>query len=177
MKKSAQPSIHISVGKQRLSLKRGRKVSRVFPVSTSQFGVGTEEGSFKTPTGKFRVGEKIGANQPTTIAYKARVPVEPTPEMLKGDDLVMSRILWLRGLEEANSNTYSRYIYIHGTNHEERIGEPASHGCIRMRNADVAELFELVPVGTPVVIAPPTLVKRGAKKPRKALRRETPLPK
>ena len=149
----------------------------MFPISTSQFGLGTEEGSFKTPTGRFRVAEKIGAGQPISIAYKARVPVQPTDEMLKGDDLVMSRILWLDGLEEANANTYSRYIYIHGTNHEERIGEPASHGCVRMKNADVAELFELVSVGTRVVIAPPSLVRRSRKKPRKALRRGAPLPK
>ncbi len=154
MKKSAQPSIHISVAKQRLSLKRGRKVVRVFAISTSQYGLGTEEGSFKTPTGKLRIAEKIGAGELRTIAYKSRVPVQPTPEMLASDDLVMTRILWLDGLEEANANTYSRYIYIHGTNHEGRIGEPASHGCVRMKNAEVAELFDAVLVGTPVVIAP-----------------------
>jgi lipoprotein-anchoring transpeptidase ErfK/SrfK len=162
-KKSAQPTLHISIGRQRLSLKRGRTTERTFLVSTSKFGLGSEEGSFKTPTGRFRIAEKIGAGEPVTIAYKSRVPVEPTPEMLSAADLVMSRILWLDGVEEANANTHRRYIYIHGTNHEELIGEPASHGCIRMKNADVAELFELVDVGTPVVIAAPKLVRRAGK--------------
>ncbi len=83
----------------------------------------------------------------------------------------MSRILWLDGLQEANANTYARYIYIHGTNHEELIGEPASHGCIRMKNADVAELFELVDTGTRVVIAAPRVVRRGAKKREKSVAR------
>ena len=125
----------------------------------------------KTPVGRFRVAEKIGAGQPTDIAYKARVPMRATAEALKGDDLIMSRILWLDGLEEANANTHRRYIYIHGTNHEEKIGEPASHGCIRMKNADIAELFELVEVGTPVVIAPPRLVSRAGKKRQKTVAR------
>ncbi len=91
--------------------------------------------------------------------------------MLESDDLVMSRILWLDGLEAANANTYSRYIYIHGTNHEEHIGEPASHGCVRMKNADIADLFELVQVGTPVAIAPPRVVRRGTKKREKSVAR------
>ena len=67
----------------------------------------------------------------------------------------MTRILWLEGLESGNANTYDRYIYIHGTNHEDQIGRPASHGCVRMKNADVAELFRRVEVGTPVIIQAP----------------------
>ena len=169
MKKSAQPSIHISVAKQQLALKRGRATERTFPISTSKYGLGSAEGSYTTPTGRFRIAEKIGANQPIDTAYKSRVPLRPTAEMLRGDDLVMSRILWLDGLEEGNANTHSRYIYIHGTNHEENIGEPASHGCVRMRNADVAELFDLVDVGTPVVIAAPSLVSRARKKREKSV--------
>ena len=125
----------------------------------------------KTPLGRFRIAEKIGAGEPIDIAYKARVPVNASAEALKGDDLIMSRILWLDGLEEANANTHARYIYIHGTNHEEKIGGPASHGCIRMKNADIAELFELVEVGTPVVIAPPRLVSRAGKKRQKSVAR------
>lgn len=177
MKKSDQPSIHISVAKQRLTLKRGRVAERSFPVSTSQFGLGTKEGSFKTPTGRFRIAEKIGAGQPIEIAYKARVPVQPSPEMLQADDLVMSRILWLDGLEPENANTFERYIYIHGTNHEDCIGEPASHGCVRMKNADVAELFDLVEIGTPVVIAAPQRVRRLSNSERKSLRGRVELPK
>lgn len=171
MKKSAQPSIHISVAQQRLTLKRGRVTERTFPISTSKYGLGSEEGSHKTPTGRFRIADKIGADQPIDTAYKSRVALRPTAEMLSGDDLVMSRILWLDGLDQQNANTHSRYIYIHGTNHEEAIGQPASHGCIRMRNADVAELYEMVEVGTPVVIAAPSLVSRARKKREKSVAR------
>ncbi|MDQ6624728.1 MAG: L,D-transpeptidase [Verrucomicrobiota bacterium] len=142
---------------------------RSFPVSTSKYGLGSEEGSFKTPTGRFRIAEKVGTDEPTDTAYKSRIALRPTAEMLSGDDLVMSRILWLDGLEDGNANTHSRYIYIHGTNHEEFIGKPASHGCIRMRNADVAELYALVDVGTPVVIVRPALVSRARKNREKSV--------
>ena len=169
VKKSGEPSIHISVTRQRLTLKRAGKTERTFPVSTSKYGLGSEEGSMKTPVGRFRIAEKIGAGQPIDIAYKARVPLRASAEALKSDDLIMSRILWLDGLQEANANTHARYIYIHGTNHEEQIGTPASHGCIRMNNADVAELFELVELGTPVVIAAPRLVSRAGKKREKSV--------
>ncbi len=150
---------------------------RTYPVSTSQFGLGSEPGSFKTPLGRFRVAAKIGGDQPIDMAYKSREPIRATAEMLKDDDLIMSRILWLDGLEPHNANTRERYIYIHGTNHEERIGEPASHGCIRMRNADVAELFDLVEVDTRVTIAAAPVVSRPRKSARKALRRGSALPK
>ncbi len=169
MKKSDEPTIHISVEQQRLTLKRGGKPARTFRVSTSKFGLGSEEGSMKTPVGRFRIAEKIGAGEPIDIAYKARVPLRASADALKSDDLIMSRILWLDGVEEANANTHARYIYIHGTNHEDQIGTPASHGCIRMKNADVAELFELVCVGTPVVIAPPRVVSRTGKKRQKSV--------
>ena len=84
--------------------------------------------------------------------FKERRPVKATKKLLREEDLVMTRILWLDGLDPGNANTHDRFIYIHGTNHEESIGEPASHGCIRMRNADLVELFELVGVDTPVAI-------------------------
>lgn len=123
----------------------------------------------KTPTGRFRIAEKIGAGEPLDTSYKARVPMRASADALQSDDLIMSRILWLDGLDDANANTHARYVYIHGTNHEDKIGTPASHGCIRMRNADVAELFDLVEVGTPVVIAPPRLVSRTGKKREKSV--------
>jgi lipoprotein-anchoring transpeptidase ErfK/SrfK len=152
MKKSVQPKIHISVSKQELTLKTGRKKLAAFPVSTSQFGLGSKEGSMKTPTGRFRIAEKIGDGMPLGTVFKSRRPVKATKKMLRDEDLVMTRILWLDGLERANANTYDRYIYIHGTNHEGRIGEPASHGCIRMRNSDLVELFDRVGIDTPVMI-------------------------
>ncbi|PZR76167.1 MAG: murein L,D-transpeptidase [Chthoniobacterales bacterium] len=152
MKKSAEPQIHISVRTQRLTLKAGQKKLAAYGVSTSGFGLGTEEGSMKTPTGRFRVMEKIGDGMPVGTVFRSRRPVKATKKVLRDEDLVMTRILWLDGVEAANANTHDRYIYIHGTNHEERIGEPASHGCIRMKNADVVELFDQVRIGTPVVI-------------------------
>ena len=106
----------------------------------------------KTPTGRFRIEEKIGDGMPLGTVFKSRRPVKATKKFLREEDLIMTRILWLEGLDARNANTHERFIYIHGTNHEEKIGEPASHGCIRMRNADLLELFELVKEGTPVVI-------------------------
>ncbi|HEX8281528.1 MAG TPA: L,D-transpeptidase [Chthoniobacterales bacterium] len=171
MKKSDTPSIHISVPKQRLTLKRGRRTERVFPVSTSRFGLGSEDGSMKTPLGRFRIAEKIGAGLPIETAYKSRKPIRATAANLREDDLIMSRILWLDGLEPHNANSHARYIYIHGTNHEDEIGQPASHGCVRMRNAEIAELFELVEVDTPVVIAVDKPRRSSRKKAEKSVAR------
>jgi lipoprotein-anchoring transpeptidase ErfK/SrfK len=144
--------IHISIRRQQLALRRGRKILRAYPISSSRFGIGTEEGSMKTPTGEFRVAQKIGHGLPGSTIFRSRVALEPGDPLPPTEDLVMSRILWLDGLEEHNANTRERFIYIHGTKHENKIGEPASHGCIRMRNADVIELFDLVDEDTPVVI-------------------------
>ncbi len=144
--------IHISIRDQRLILKEGETPIRSYPVSTSRFGVGTEEGSNKTPTGHFRVVEKIGGDLPSGTIFQSRIPLEVGDPLPPTEDLVMSRILWLEGLEEDNANTRDRFIYIHGTKHENKIGSPASHGCVRMRNSDVVELFDLVDDGTPVVI-------------------------
>jgi len=125
---------------------------RTYPVSTSRFGIGTEQGSLKTPTGRFRVAEKIGSDTPPGTIFQSRVPLKPDDPRPPTEDLVMSRILWLDGLDEHNANTRERFIYIHGTKHEGKIGSPASCGCIRMRNADVVELFDLVDHDTPVII-------------------------
>ena len=154
MKKSGQLKIQISVRKQCLTLRSGRKKVAAYPISTSRYGLGSKEGSFKTPTGKFRIADKIGDGAPAGTVFKSRRPVKATKKMLREDDLVMTRILWLDGLEPRNANTHERYVYIHGTNHEDAIGKPSSHGCVRMRNADVIELFERVEEGTPVEIAP-----------------------
>ncbi|MBV8329589.1 MAG: L,D-transpeptidase [Verrucomicrobia bacterium] len=136
------------------SLKLVRDAETLFeaPVSTSRFGLGFENGSRKTPTGKFCIHQKIGDNMPAGTVFKGRRPVpnpaDPSPEL----DLITSRILWLDGIEEQNARTKERYIYIHGTNHEDLIGQPASAGCIRMRNSDVIQLFDKVEVGTLVEI-------------------------
>jgi lipoprotein-anchoring transpeptidase ErfK/SrfK len=133
-------------------LKSGRRKLAEYPVSTALLGVGFKAGSFKTPTGRFRIAEKIGQGMPIGTVFKSRRPIKATKKLLREDDLVMTRILWLDGLEPRNANTHDRYIYIHGTNHEESIGAPAGHGCVRMKNADVVELFDLVTEGTPVEI-------------------------
>lgn len=149
---SARTKIDVSIRDQRLTVTRDGEVLRSYPVSSSRFGIGTEEGSMKTPLGRFRIAEKIGhAADPGTI-FKARVALGPEDPLPETEDFITSRILWLDGLDEHNANTLDRFIYIHGTKHEDEIGTPASHGCIRMRNADVIELFALVDETTQVVI-------------------------
>jgi len=144
--------IEVSIAKQELKLRRGRKLIRRYSVSTSRFGIGTKKGSRKTPLGKFRISDKIGAGEKAGTIFVGRVPVAADKPLPASEDFITSRILWLDGVEEQNSNTRDRFIYIHGTRHEDKIGAPDSHGCVRMRNADVIELFELVDVGTPVQI-------------------------
>lgn len=146
--------IHVSVREQTLELRRrsGEVLGR-YPVSTSGYGVGSEPGSLRTPLGRFRVAEKIGEGAPLGAVFKGRVPTGEIGLDATGDDLVLTRILWLAGEEAHNANTYDRYIYIHGTNHEKHVGTPASHGCIRLRNGDMADLFDRVPGGSAVHIS------------------------
>ena len=145
-------SIHVSIRDQQLTVVEDEKPIRTYPVSTSRFGIGTEEGSFKTPTGRFRVAEKIGSDTPHGTVFVGRVPLQRDQALPLTEDLITSRILWLDGLEKQNANTRDRFVYIHGTKHEDKIGTAASAGCVRMRNADVIELFEMVDEGTPVII-------------------------
>ena len=137
---------------QYLNFFRGEELLLAAPVSTSRFGLGFEPGSRKTPTGSFRVREKIGGEMPIGTVFKGRRPIAASVDRSSEEDLITSRILWLDGLEENNANTKERYIYIHGTNQEQSIGQPMSNGCIRMRNADVIRLFDLVEVGVLVEI-------------------------
>lgn len=142
----------VDVAGQSMTLFHGASTVRIYSVSTSRFGLGSEEGSLKTPLGRFVISEKIGDGAPAGAVFRGR---QATGEISYGggnEDLVLTRILWLSGLDEANANTHDRYIYIHGTNQEESIGMPASHGCVRMRNQEIIELFDLVDVGTGVVI-------------------------
>jgi len=89
---------------------------------------------------------------PIGTVFKGRRPIAASVDRSAEEDLITSRILWLDGLDENNANTKERYIYIHGTNHEHSIGQPTSNGCIRMRNADVIRLFDLVEAGVLVEI-------------------------
>ncbi len=127
-------------------------LAQSYPISTSRFGLGTEPGSNKTPTGCFRVAEKHGAGQPLGMILVSRLATGRFGEEFDEHDHVQTRILWLEGLDPENANTFNRYIYIHGTNAESRLGTPASFGCVRMANAEVIALFDRVPVGTPVEI-------------------------
>ncbi len=125
---------------------------RRYACSTSKFGTGTEPGSNRTPLGKFRIAEKHGHSAPPGMIFKGRKPTgEIAAHSLEGDH-VTTRILWLDGLDAENANTKDRYIYIHGTNAEHLIGMSASHGCVRLSNADVIDLFDTVPEGIEVII-------------------------
>lgn len=138
------------------------RVLRCYPVSTAVNGPGEQAGSFCTPRGRHVVRARIGAGQPLGAVFRARRPTGEiyTPELGEaepGRDWILTRILWLSGKEPGFNrlgacDTMRRYIYIHGTPDEGFVQAPSSHGCIRMRNADVAELFDLVPPYTEVDI-------------------------
>jgi L,D-transpeptidase YbiS len=137
---------------QSLSLFRDTQLVFTAPVSTSRFGLGFENGSRKTPTGNFCIHQKIGGEMPVGTVFKGRKPVTNPVDWSTEPDLITSRILWLHGLDEENAQTRERYIYIHGTNQEQLIGQAASSGCIRMRNADIVHLFDQIDVGAAVEI-------------------------
>jgi phosphoserine phosphatase len=152
--------IVISLDRQELDLFRGDELVRTYRISSGEKGMGFEEGSFRTPTGRFSIAGKIGDGEPIHTRFKARVPVGIwNPEDDGDGDLILSRILRLDGLDEENSNTLARHIYIHGTNREDLIGVPASHGCIRLANADMMELFGEIADGANVAIQPVTVPK------------------
>jgi len=144
-------TIVISVADQKLALvENGVRIAE-YPVSTSRYGVGDRFGSYATPVGEMAVAQKIGNGMPLGTVFKGR---QPTGEVLRpnapGRDPIVTRIIWLRGLQSSTRNAYERAIYIHGTPVERLIGRPASYGCVRMRSRDVAELFARINVGTPV---------------------------
>lgn len=124
-----------------------------YVISTSKFGLGSTENSNKTPLGWHRVNERIGHGRPAGAVFSSRVftgKVIPRSQLNRAtsEDMVLTRIMWLEGLEEGHNSgkgidSHDRCIYIHGTNQEQLLGQPASHGCIRMANDEVIELFEL----------------------------------
>jgi len=151
-------NILIDVPRQELVLPNGRR----YPVSTAKNGLGETNGSFCTPRGRHIVRAKIGAGQPLGAVFVRRRPTGEiwSPELhakYPGRDWMLTRILWLSGCEVGRNrlgevDTMRRMIYIHGAPDSAEMGKPGSHGCIRMRNQDVAELFNLVPPYTPVEI-------------------------
>jgi lipoprotein-anchoring transpeptidase ErfK/SrfK len=135
---------------------------RQYSVSTAANGAGEQMGSYKTPRGKHVISDKIGSGAPLYAVFSARHPTGEiwNPQLAAAypeRDWILTRILWLDGRESGKNqggevDTHARYIYIHGTNEEHLVGTPASHGCVRMRNADIADLFDRVEVGTAVNI-------------------------
>ncbi len=138
----------VSVADQRMGLYSQGVLKKQYPISTSKFGLGDQLNSYRTPTGKHEIIAKIGKGLPTGAVLKSR---SWNGEVLKpnapGRDPIVSRILWLRGLESSNSNAMKRYIYIHGTTEENRLGQPASYGCIRMGMQDVVDVFDQIGIG------------------------------
>lgn len=145
--------IFVDVTTQTLRVLENNTVIAEFPVSTSRYGLGFEEGSFRTPTGRFIIHEKIGDGAPAWAIFKARQNTGKIAAPEGEEDHVLTRILTLDGLDPENGNTVARFVYIHGTNQESRIGTPASHGCVRLRNADMIALHDLCAPGMTVEIS------------------------
>jgi lipoprotein-anchoring transpeptidase ErfK/SrfK len=152
-KAESDTSLLVSVPDQRLVVVQNGLPVAEYPVSTSKFGIGDTPRSYSTPLGTLQISEKIGAGAPEGAVFKGR---RRTGEVLRpnarGRDPIVTRILWLRGLEAKNARAHDRGIYIHGTPVENLIGRPASYGCIRMRSSDVVRVFNTTPVGAKVEI-------------------------
>ena len=154
--------IFVSIEKQKLYHIKNNKIINTFIISSSKYGTGSKENSNKTPLGLHKIEEKHGENTPINgkmigrVFYGEIAKIFNDKTQSKTDDIT-SRILWLSGLEKGKNkgeqiDSYKRYIYIHGTSEEGRLGSPASHGCIRMKNKDVIDLYKTVEVGTLVLI-------------------------
>lgn len=151
--KTQSHMLEVSIPQQKLALFRNGKLIKTYPVSTSKFGIGDTKGSYRTPLGRFEVAEKIGEGKPTGAVFKSRQWTgEVLPPNAPGRDPIVSRILWLNGLESRNKNAYSRFIYIHGTAAERDVGKKASYGCIRMKSRDILDVFESIDSGAQVNI-------------------------
>ena len=151
--RDARNKLLISVADQKMLLTRDGEPVKTYPVSTSKFGLGSKPGSNRTPLGNMEIAKKIGDYAPAGAVFKSRVR---TGEILKpnapGRDPIVTRIMWLDGKDRHNKNTYNRYIYIHGTPEERKIGRPASYGCIRMKSNDIIDLYRRVGEGAQIKI-------------------------
>ena len=157
------PAALVKVSEQRLYLLAGGACLGSYPVSTSRYGTGEKEDSYKTPLGVHCVAEKIGEDAGFAEIFESRVRTSRVAEIESGKthsppEHITSRILWLAGLEEgvnqgAGVDSHARYIYIHGTHEEGLIGQPASEGCVRMKNRDVMDLFDRLEVSSLVIIS------------------------
>jgi len=155
-----QPTVIVSIPDQKLMLIDDGARAAVYPVSTSRFGLGDSWGSMTTPLGMLQVAQKIGDHAPVgAVFHNRRFTGEILQPNAPGRDPIVTRIIWLRGLETTNAHAYNRGIYIHGTPQEKNIGRPASYGCIRMKSSDVTELYAQLPVGAVVQITSDHLPK------------------
>lgn len=159
--KPTDHALCVSIGEQKLWSFEGDSLRKIYEVSTSRLPPSCVENSLGTPTGLHCVDEKIGDGLAPGTVLKGRIPTGENCYELDAvrnvENLITSRILWLRGLEPGRNSgpgvdTHDRYVYLHGTNQEERIGTPNSHGCVLLRNDDVIELFDATPSGTLVWI-------------------------
>jgi len=154
--------LFISIDNQKMYHFKKRKIISTYIISSSKFGVGNQSGSNKTPTGLHIIKNKIGDKTPKNgrmigRIYTGEIAKIFSDKTISDTDDITSRILWLSGLENGlnkgkNIDSYKRYIYIHGTSEEGRLGTPSSHGCIRMKNKDIIDLYKKVEVGTLVLI-------------------------
>jgi len=160
--KEFEELVFVSIKNQKLYHIKNKEIINIFIISSSEYGTGSENGSNKTPLGLHKIKEKYGEKTPINGRMVGRVfygdiaTIYNDATKSKTDD-VTSRILWLEGMEQGKNkgeeiDSYKRYIYIHGTSEEGRLGTPVSHGCIRMKNKDVIDLYDMVEVGTLVLI-------------------------
>jgi hypothetical protein len=160
--KNFKEVLYVNITEQKLYHIKENEIVKTFVISSSEYGTGSEVGSNKTPLGLHKIKEKFGDKTPINgrmigrVFYGQIATIFTDNNKSKTDD-VCSRILWLAGLEEGLNkgegiDSYNRYIYIHGTSEEGRLGKPASHGCIRMKNKDVIELYEKIKIGILVLI-------------------------
>lgn len=154
-----EAKIIINISEQKLYLyKMNGELVKDYPISSSKYGIGSKANTGKTPLGLHKIENKIGADSPTGTIFKGRKNTGRIANIdAENGDLVTTRIMWLKGLEAGKNlgkgiDSYKRYIYIHGTAEESKIGQPASHGCIRMLNHDVIDLFDRVQENTSVNI-------------------------
>ena len=154
--------LFVSIENQKMYRIQSKNIIETYDISTSKHGIGNQMGSNKTPTGLHKINSKYGHKTPVNgrmigrVFYGQIAKIFSDTTTSKTDDIT-SRILWLEGLENGinkgdNIDSYKRYIYIHGTSEEGRIGIPSSHGCVRMKNKDVIDLFNEVAIGTFVLI-------------------------
>lgn len=147
----AKNKVLVSVRDQKMVILNEGVPIKSYRISTSKFGLGDKPGSKRTPIGTMKVARKIGAGAPSGAVFKSR---RQTGEVLRpnapGRDPIVSRIIWLKGMEGKNRNAFRRYIYIHGTPEERTLGRPASFGCIRMKSRDVIDLYKRIGVGSEV---------------------------